>query len=119
MSFFSYAIRRILATIPMIFGMMFLTFIMIRFMPHLSCPVSNPWGPELRALVDAYIERTGINDPFLIQFYKFLTNMMGLFWTWLILVCCAGYIVFYAYKVVYEKINIIKNTTCFFQVFFF
>ena len=109
MNFLRYTIRRILATIPIILGVMFISFIMVRFMPPHLCCVSDPWDSEFRALMNAYWERSGYFDPILIQFYKYLTNRMGLFWTWLILVCSAGNLVLYAYKVVYKKIHIIKN----------
>jgi len=110
MNFLRYTIRRILATIPIILGVMFISFIMIRFLPpHHNHFLHHPWDLEFIALLHAYYERYGIGDPPLIQFYKYLTYLMGVFWTWLILVCSAGNIIFYAYKVVYEKIIITKN----------
>ena len=90
---------------------MFIIFIMIRFLPHHHNDFFDPQDLEFIELLLAFYERYGYgtDGPLLIQFYKYLTYIVGLFWTWLILVCSAGNIVFYAYKVVYEKINITKN----------
>lgn len=56
------------------------------------------------------VERHKLNDPFLIQFYNYLTNLMGLFWTWLIIVYIGTCIILVIYKVVvYEKIHTVKN----------
>ena len=82
---------------------------MIRFLPPHHNDFFDPWDQEFIALLHAYYERYGIGDPPLIQFYKYLTNVIGLFWTWLILVGNLGNIVFYAYRVVYEKIRNTKN----------
>ncbi len=103
-----------MATIPIIFGVMFLTFVMTRFMP------GNPFlmilGEQASASkiawYNAAVERFGLNDPILVQFYKYFTNAMGLFWAWLIFAYIGGSIGFYAYKGIslgFERIKIAKN----------
>lgn len=88
---------------------------MVRFMPPPHYDFFDPWDQEFIALLMAYYEKSGYFDPILIQFYKYLTYLIGVFWTWLILVCSAGNIVFYAYKVVYNKINNTKNQQNFYS----
>ena len=114
MSLLRYTIRRILATIPIIFGVMFLTFVMTRIMP------GNPFliilGEQASeskiAWYNAAVERYGLNDHILVQFYKYFTNAMGLFWAWLIFAYIGGYTTLVAYKGIklgFEKIHIEKN----------
>jgi hypothetical protein len=115
MSLLRYTIRRILATIPIIFGIMFLTFVMTRFMPgnpFLIILGERPSASKI-AWYNAAVERYGLNDPIIVQFFKYFTNAMGLFWAWLIFIYIGGSIGFYAYKgirVGIEKIHIAKNT---------
>lgn len=114
MNLLRYTIRRILATIPIIFGVMFLTFAMTRIMP------GNPFLLELGerpswskiAAYNAAVIRYGLDKPIYIQFYKYFTNAMGLFLAWLIFAYIGGFIVFFAYKGVrsgFKRIKIAKN----------
>ena len=115
MSLLRYTIRRFLATIPILFGVMLITFVMTRAMP------GNPFffilGDRPSASKIAWyneaIERYGLNDDIFVQFYKYFTNTLGIFWSWCIFVFIAVYIGFFVYKgiqVGYEKIQIGKNT---------
>jgi len=107
MSLLRYTIRRILATIPIIFGVMFLTFVMTRFML-----LGEQASESKIAWYNAAVERYGLNDPIIVQFFKYFTNAMGLFWAWLIFVYIGGYTTFLAYKGIklgFEKIHIEKN----------
>lgn len=114
MSLLRYTIRRLLATIPILFGVMLITFVMTRAMP------GNPFffilgeRPSASKIewYEAAIDRYGLNDPINVQFYKYFTNTMGLFWSWCIFVFIAAYIGFFMYKgirVGYEKIQFAKN----------
>jgi len=114
MSLLRYTIRRILATIPIIFGVMFLTFVMTRFMP--GTPFMLLAGDRASySKTAAYLaaaDRYGLNDPILVQFYRYFTNAMGLFWAWLIFVYIGGYTTLIAYKGIklgFEKIHFEKN----------
>ena len=114
MSLLRYTIRRILATIPIIFGVMFLTFVMTRFMP--GTPFMLLAGDRASySKTAAYLaaaDRYGLNDPILVQFYRYFTNAMGLFWAWLIFVYIGGFITFSAYRGIrlgFEKIIVAKK----------
>lgn len=75
MSLLKYTVRRLLMTIPIIFGVIFLTFILSRFMP--GNPFLKPGefvkgNPQyIRNLLEEY----GFNDPLIVQFLKYLGNM--------------------------------------------
>jgi len=117
MSLLKYTLRRIAATVPILFGVMLLTFTMTHAMP------GNPFlftlgerpSPSKIAWYNAAVERYGLNDPIIIQFYKYFTNAMGIFWTWLIFAFIAGYIIIFVYKIInYAKKKIdmkIKNNS--------
>ena len=76
MSLLKYTIRRLLMTIPIIFGVIFLTFILSRMMPgnpFLEPGIFVKGNPQyIRNLLDEY----GLNDPLLVQFLKYLGNML-------------------------------------------
>ncbi|MHA1765172.1 MAG: hypothetical protein ACTSWX_12195 [Promethearchaeota archaeon] len=110
MNLLRYTIRRILGAIPVIFGVLFLTFVMTRFMP------GNPFLFVIRdhmssSQISWYysaVERYGLNEPITIQFYRYFTNAMGLFWAWLIFLYIGGLIIFFTYKGIrlgYKKIH--------------
>ena len=113
MSLLRYAVQRILGTIPIIFGVMFLTFVMTRMMPgnpFLYVLGEQPSASKI-AWYNAAVERYGLNDPILVQFYNYFIRAMGLFWAWLIFVYIGGSIGFYAYKGIqsgFERIRIVK-----------
>ena len=92
---------------------MFLTFVMTRFMPgnpFLFVLGEQPSASKI-AWYNAAVERYGLNDPIIVQFYKFFVRTMGLFWAWLIFAYIGGSIGFYAYKgiqVGFERIHIVK-----------
>jgi len=114
MSLLRYTVRRILGTIPIIFGVMFITFVMTRLMP--GNPFLFALGEQASsskiAWYNAAVERYGLNDPIIVQFYRYFTNAMGIFWAWLIFAYIGGFIGFSAYKGVrfgIEKIIIVKK----------
>jgi len=76
MSLLKYTIRRLLMTIPIIFGVIFLTFMLSRLMPgnpFLQPGIFVKGNPEyIRALLEQY----GLNDPLIVQFLKYLGNML-------------------------------------------
>ena len=114
MSLLRYTIRRILATIPIIFGVMFLTFVMTRFMPGNPFLIMLGDQPSASKIewYNMAVERYGLNDPIHVQFFRYFTNAMGLFWAWLIFIYIGGYTTFLAYKGIklgFEKFQITKN----------
>jgi len=76
MSLLKYTIRRLLITIPIIFGVIFLTFMLSRLMPgnpFLEPGIFVKGNPEyIRNLLEEY----GLNDPLMVQFLKYLGNML-------------------------------------------
>ena len=114
MSLVKYTIRRILALIPILFGVLFMTFIMTRFMPgnpFLIILGERPSASKI-AWYNMAVERYGLNDPIHVQFFRYFTNAMGLFWAWLIFGYIGLYSTFLAYKGIksgFEKIHIVKN----------
>ncbi len=82
MSLLKYTIRRFLALIPILFGVLLITFVMTRALP--GSPVLSAAG-ELRGESQAqYIakleERYGFNQPVLVQFVKYLRNLFSGDW---------------------------------------
>ncbi|MBN2155339.1 MAG: ABC transporter permease [Candidatus Lokiarchaeota archaeon] len=76
MSLLKYTVRRLLMTIPILFGVIFITFILSHMMP--GNPFLKPGqfikgNPEY---VRALLEKHGLNDPIIVQFLKYLKNML-------------------------------------------
>ncbi|MFX0009331.1 MAG: ABC transporter permease [Candidatus Hermodarchaeota archaeon] len=75
MSLIKYIIRRLLVAVPVIFGVMTLTFILSRFMP--GDPVLA-YLPEGKVNLDVYYatkEALGLNDPIIIQYLRYLGGL--------------------------------------------
>lgn len=95
----------------MIFGMMFLTFVMTRLLPGNPFHYAFEQSESEIAMYDAAVEGYGLNDPIIVQFYNYYTRLLGLFWAWLIFAYIGGSIGFYVYRgirVGFDKIHIMK-----------
>ncbi len=76
MSLLKYIIRRLLIAVPVIFGVMTLTFILSRFMP--GDPVLAYIG-EGRFSLPYYLrlkQELGLNDPLIIQYFRYLGDVL-------------------------------------------
>ncbi|MHA1647927.1 MAG: hypothetical protein ACTSVU_01115 [Promethearchaeota archaeon] len=102
MSLFNYISKRILALVPIVFGVMFLTFVLSHFMP------GNPYLIKLgehstASQIEWYniqVERMGLNKPILDQFWTYFTNSFGPFFSYLIIGILMGMIIFYIIKII-------------------
>lgn len=82
MSLIKYIVRRLLLTIPIMFGVLALTFALTRFMP------GNPFlyrgldrvNPATIAIYERLTERYGLNDPVYVQFGKYLGQLFSGDW---------------------------------------
>ena len=69
-----YVIQRLLSTIPTLFGILTIVFIMIRIAP--GDPALAILGDNAsQEALDAFRERMGLNDPILIQYWDFLKGL--------------------------------------------
>ena len=77
MSLLKYAIRRIFALIPILFGVLFMTFIMTRYMPgnpfmfRIGEHVSESQLATLRVLEERY----GLNEPVMVQLWMYIQRL--------------------------------------------
>ena len=72
-----YILTRIALTLPMIFILATMVFFILRILP--GDPVSSALGPKGTPETIAHIRQTlGLNDPLIIQYGKFLWNMVTL-----------------------------------------
>ncbi len=72
---FSYVLRRILGAIPLIFGVLTLTFFIIRLAP--GDPASFFIQPGVSPKVAEQMrEQYGLNDPLVVQYFKWLGNIL-------------------------------------------
>ncbi|TXT60395.1 MAG: putative D,D-dipeptide transport system permease protein DdpB [Promethearchaeota archaeon] len=78
MSFIKYIFRRILAMIPVVFGVLALTFILSRLMP--GDPVTALLSAKgnvrpSQDVVEAMKRQLGLDQPLIIQFFRFLVDL--------------------------------------------
>jgi peptide/nickel transport system permease protein len=72
---FSYVLRRVLGAIPLVFGVLTLTFFIIRLAP--GDPASFFIQPGVSPKVAEQMrEQYGLNDPLIIQYFKWLGNVL-------------------------------------------
>ncbi|MFN3561498.1 MAG: ABC transporter permease [Chloroherpetonaceae bacterium] len=72
---FSYVLRRVLGAIPLVFGVLTLTFFIIRLAP--GDPASFFIQPGVSPKVAEQMrEQYGLNDPLIIQYFKWLGNIL-------------------------------------------
>lgn len=78
MSLINYALKRILSTIPILFGVLFITFALARQMPGSPFLLEGQkLQPELAAMRE---EQLGLNEPIYIQFWLYLKNIANGDW---------------------------------------
>jgi peptide/nickel transport system permease protein len=74
MSYFDYLIRRFLSTIPMVFGLSVLIFIMARVIP--GAPARQALGPRASdEAVQQLREQMGLNDPIWVQYIDYMSGL--------------------------------------------
>lgn len=66
--------RRILLLLPVLIGILFVTFVIVRAIPGDPC-VAMMGEKATRAQCDAFRERYGLNDNILVQFGRYMVNM--------------------------------------------
>ena len=74
MSFLNYSLKRILATIPILFGVLLITFVLVRVIP------GTPFTPTAESKFDPdVVERLkvyyGLDRPIMVQFWLYLKNI--------------------------------------------
>ncbi|MHA1619680.1 MAG: hypothetical protein ACTSVZ_10405 [Promethearchaeota archaeon] len=115
MSLMKYTIRRLLALFPMIFGILFLNFILYRFMPgnpynlyyyRTSCISSL----SKRENILREIARLKLDKPVVIQFITYCKICVGSFFTYLIFAYMVGMIIYFSGSAIIEiKRKFVKN----------
>ena len=74
MSYFDYLIRRFLSTIPMVFGLSVLIFVMARVIP--GAPARQALGPRASdEAVQQLREQMGLNDPIWVQYIDYMSGL--------------------------------------------
>ena len=72
---FVYILRRIVLAIPVMIGVLFLTFLLSRLIPGDPCRAML--GEKATAAVcDAFMERTGLNKPIPVQFVYYFGRVL-------------------------------------------
>ena len=74
MSFFQYLIARLLLTIPMIFILATLVFLLLRVMPGDPC-LAIHGGRSNKAVLERCREKAGLNEPLLVQYVNYLKGI--------------------------------------------
>ena len=70
-----FVIHRLLSSIPVLFGIVTAVFLLARVIP--SDPCRTALGERATdAICDAYNEREGLNQPILVQFFRYLGNLL-------------------------------------------
>ncbi len=70
-----YVLKRILELIPMLLILSIIVFLMVRMIP--GDPVKNMLGIEVpQEMVEAERERLGLNDPYPVQYLRFLNELL-------------------------------------------
>jgi len=76
MSLIKFIIRRLIIAIPVLFGVITLTFILSRFMPGDPVLAYLPEGKVNWDLYRALKEQLGLNDPILIQYFRYMGDLL-------------------------------------------
>jgi len=68
-----YILKRVLISIPVLIGVVFVIFFMLNVVP--GDPVTLMMGEHIKPdLIEAFRERMGLDDPFIVQFFNYLKN---------------------------------------------
>ena len=85
MSMLKYVIRRVLALVPILFGVLFLSFALSRAMP--GNPYLIKMGEHItNSQLEVYfkeVERLKLDEPVVQQFIAYYKNCLGEFWAYL------------------------------------
>ena len=76
MSLLKYILKRLLAAIPVLFGVMTLTFVLSRFMPGDPVLAYLPEGKINWAVYEQMKQQLGLNDPIYIQYFRYLGDIL-------------------------------------------
>ena len=76
MSLIKYIIRRILIAVPVIFGVMTLTFVLSRYMPGDPVLAYLPEGKINWDLYEQLYNQLGFNEPIIVQYFQYLGKIM-------------------------------------------
>ncbi|MHA1239815.1 MAG: ABC transporter permease [Promethearchaeota archaeon] len=76
MSLLKYILKRLLAAIPVLFGVMTLTFILSRFMPGDPVLAFLPEGKINWAAYERMKQALGLNDPMYVQYFRYLGDIL-------------------------------------------
>jgi len=75
MSLIKYIIRRLLVAVPVLFGVMTLTFVLSRFMPGDPVLAYLPEGKINWTLYEQMKQSLGLNDPIYVQYFRYLGDI--------------------------------------------
>lgn len=76
MSLLKYIIKRLLVAIPVLFGVLTLTFILSRFMPGDPVLAYMPEGHINWVVYEQIKESLGLNDPMIVQYFRYLGEIL-------------------------------------------
>jgi ABC-type dipeptide/oligopeptide/nickel transport system permease component len=76
MSLLKYIIRRLIIAVPVIFGVMTLTFVLSRFMPGDPVLAYLPEGKIDWDLYEQLYDQLGFNDPLIVQYFDYLGDIL-------------------------------------------
>ncbi|NVM37671.1 MAG: ABC transporter permease, partial [Candidatus Lokiarchaeota archaeon] len=80
MSMLKYIIRRLIAMIPVIFGVMTLTFILSRMMPGDPVLAFLPQGKPNPVLYQYYYHYLWLDRPVIVQYFRYLGDLFSGNW---------------------------------------
>ena len=83
----NYTIKRILGIIPILFGVMLISFVLTRAMPgnpYKALLIKRKITDSTLAAYEADVARLGLDLPVLPQFYRYFVSCMGIFWSMVI-----------------------------------
>ena len=95
MSLLKFVVRRLLSLVPILFGVLFLSFALSRAMP------GNPYLIKLGEHItdsqyEVYlreVERLKLDEPAVTQFFVYYRNCLGVFWAYLTFVYMGGLVI--------------------------
>ncbi|MHA1191333.1 MAG: ABC transporter permease [Promethearchaeota archaeon] len=76
MSLLKYIIKRLLAAIPVLLGVITLTFVLSRFMPGDPVLAYMPEGHINWAIYEQIKQDLGLNDPMFVQYFRYLGDIL-------------------------------------------
>lgn len=104
MSLLKYVVRRLLSLIPILFGVLFLSFALSRAMP--GNPYMIKMGEHITdsqmAVYLQNLERLKLDEPVVAQFFIYYQNCLGVFWAYLSFVYMGG-------MIIYTGVNSVKE----------